>query len=73
MLQYFYVDIVENYKLLDEAQISRGTNRKGLIAACIYIACKKRNVPRSAKEIAEIYDLKVNEMTRGCKKFLEIM
>ena len=29
-------DAKENYKLLDESQISRGSNRKGLIAACIY-------------------------------------
>lgn len=61
------------YKLLSETKISRGSNRKGLMGACIYIACKLEAVPRSAKEVAEIYDLKVNEMTRGVKKFLEIM
>ena len=66
-------DAKENYKLLDEAQISRGTNRKGLIAACIYIACKKRNVPRSAKEIAKIFNLSITSMTRGCKQFMHIM
>ena len=66
-------DAKENYKLLDEAQISRGTNRKGLIAACIYIACKKRNVPRSAKEIAKIFSLSITNMTRGCKHFQHIM
>ena len=69
--------IIENaksmYKQLSEAQISRGANRRGLMASCIYIACKMENVPRSAKEIADIYDLKVSEMTRGCKKFIEIM
>lgn len=69
--------IIENaklmYKKLSEAQISRGANRRGLMASCIYISCKMEGVPRSAKEIAAIYDLKVNEMTRGCKKFLEIM
>lgn len=69
--------IIENaksmYKQLSEAQISRGANRRGLMASCIYIACKMENVPRSAKEIADIYDLKVSEMTKGCKKFIEIM
>ena len=45
----------------------------GLMAACIYISCKIEKVPRSAKEVAVIYDLKVSEMTKGCKKFLEIM
>ena len=66
-------DAKENYKLLDESQISRGSNRKGLIAACIYNACKKRCVPRSAKEIAKIFNLNITNMTRGCKHFMDIM
>ena len=60
------------YKVLSEARISRGANRKGLIASCIYQSCKNKKVPRSAKEIAEIFKLDIKNMTRGCKKFLEI-
>ena len=66
-------DAKRMYKTLSETRISRGTNRKGLEAACIYIACKLRGVPRSAKEIALMFDLKISAMTRGCKKFQEIM
>ena len=61
------------YKVLSEHRISRGSNRKGLIASCIYIACKTKGVPRSAKEVAEIFKLKITSMTKGCKKFMEIM
>ena len=61
------------YKNISETQISRGSNRKGIIASCIYKACKLKNVPRSAKEIAEIFELNVTHMTKGCKKFDEIM
>lgn len=61
------------YKSISETQISRGANRKGIIASCIYKACKLKNVPRSAKEIADIFQLNVTNMTRGCKKFDEIM
>lgn len=60
------------YKVLSEAKISRGSNRKGLIASCIYMACKKGNVPRSAKEIADMFDLDITVMTNGCKNFIEI-
>lgn len=60
------------YKVLSEAKISRGSNRKGLIASCIYIACKKGDVPRSAKEIADMFNLDITVMTNGCKKFIEI-
>jgi transcription initiation factor TFIIB len=61
------------YKKIAESKISRGANRKGLIASCIYKACKIKNVPRSHKEIANIFDINVTHMTKGCKKFDEIM
>ena len=61
------------YKKIAESKISRGANRKGLIAACIYKACKLKNVPRSHKEIATMFDIAVTHMTKGCKKFDEIM
>tara|TARA_Y100000389_G_scaffold201753_1_gene245243 strand:- start:716 stop:1450 length:735 start_codon:yes stop_codon:yes gene_type:complete len=61
------------YKQLSETKISRGENRNGLIASSIYMSCKNNGVPRSAKEIASIFNLSITTMTRGCKKFHEIL
>ena len=61
------------YKRISEAKITRGENRSGLIASSIYMACKRNNVPRSAKEIAKIFNLRCTTMTRGCKRFQEIL
>ena len=61
------------YKQVSEAKISRGDNRSGLIASSIYVSCKNNKVPRSTKEIAKIFNLKTATLTRGCKKFQEIM
>jgi transcription initiation factor TFIIB len=61
------------YKKVSESRISRGENRSGLIATSIYMSCKSNNVPRSTKEIAKIFNLKSTTMTRGCKKFNDIM
>jgi transcription initiation factor TFIIB len=61
------------YKKISETKISRGDNRNGLIASSIYMSCKNNGVPRSAKEIATIFNLSITTMTRGCKKFHEIM
>jgi len=60
------------YKKISETKISRGSNRNGIIAACIAIACKKEQVPRSNKEIAEICGINLQTMSRGIKKFKEI-
>lgn len=61
------------YKKISEMKITRGDNRSGLIASSIYMSCKTNNVPRSAKEIAKIFNLKTTTMTKGCKKFQEIL
>lgn len=61
------------YQKLSAISISRGANRKGLIAACVYTACKNNDVPRSAKEIAYMFNIKVNILTKGTKKLMNIM
>ncbi len=61
------------YNSISEIKISRGSNRDGIIAACVYFACKECNVPRASKEIAEIFDIDITIMTKGCKSFQEIM
>lgn len=61
------------YKAVSEHKISRGDNRHGLIASSVYIACKKNGVPRSSKEIAKIFNISATTMTKGCKKFQEII
>lgn len=61
------------YKDLSQLKIYRGDNRKGLIASSIYMSCKKNNVPRSQKEIAKIFNLKPTTMTKGCKRFQDLM
>ena len=61
------------YSNISEIKISRGSNRAGIIAACVYFSCKECDVPRSSKEIAEIFDINITVMTKGCKNFHEIM
>lgn len=61
------------YKRISELKLSRGNNREGLIASSIYMSCKKNMVPRSAKEIAKMFNLSVSVMTEGRKKFDDLM
>ena len=61
------------YTIISQTKISRGSNRKGIIAACVYFACKECNVPRSSKEISEMFNIKIPVMTKGVKKCQEII
>ena len=59
--------IIYHKKILDYEQTFRGDNKDGLIAASIYIACRINDNPRTAKEIATIFNLDVTSATQGCK------
>ena len=60
------------YRNISETKISRGSNRIGIIAACIYYACKECGVPRSTGELSALFNIDSKVMTKGCKKFTEI-
>ena len=53
--------------------IIRGVNRKQIIAACFYFGAVLQKAPRSVKEVADIFDLELKQVTKGCRKFLETM
>jgi len=61
------------YKIISNTKISRGSNRIGIKAATVYFACKECNVPRSSKEIADIFNINITIMTKGIKKCQEIL
>lgn len=51
--------------------IIRGKNRTGLMAACIFYACKRRGETKSLKEIAKLFGLESSCVNRGCKNFIK--
>jgi hypothetical protein len=51
--------------------IMRCINRRSMIASCVFYACKMQKEPRSPKEIADIYDLEIKHVHRGCRKILD--
>ena len=60
-------DAIRYHKMVTEKKTFRGLNRDGIIAASIYIACRINQNPRTAKEIAQMFNLDVTSATRGCK------
>lgn len=53
--------------------IVRGVNRTALMAAAVYYGAKMQKQPRSPKEIADVFGLKLKYMNRGRKKFLTLI
>lgn len=61
------------YKETTDYHLFRGVNRKGLYAYCLYHTCKKKNVPRSIKEISKIFGLNSHVMTKGHTAFNKVL
>ena len=61
------------YSNISDVKISRGNNRKGIIVACVFNACKECDVPRSVKELSTMFNISPKILTRGCKNYIEIV
>jgi len=57
------------YKRASEKKISRGENKEGLIASCIYYACLLNKIPRSPKEVAKMFHIDPYILTKGNARF----
>lgn len=61
------------YTIVSQIKITRGNNRKGLTAACVFYSCKNCGVPRSSREISQLFSLNPIIVTKGIKLFQELM
>jgi len=61
------------HKRISEHKTFRSLNRDGVVGASIYISCKIHNCPRTAKEIATIFNLDNTSATKGCKNAVSII
>ena len=64
--------LVLHKKIIGEKTF-RGINRHGIIAASVYISCRLNNFPRTARELAEIFNLDSTSATKGCKNAVSIL
>ena len=60
-------------KRIGKNRIMRCINLRSMIAACVFYACKLQGEPRSPKEIADIWELEIKHINKGCRKFLEFI
>ena len=61
------------YKKTAEKKISRGENKEGLIASCIYHSCLVNEVPRSSKEIAKMFNITHVTLNKGNSRFQQLL
>jgi transcription initiation factor TFIIB len=55
------------FKDADESRIFRGKSQEALIAGCVFLACRRNNVPRSFREVMELTKVSKKEIGRTFK------
>jgi transcription initiation factor TFIIB len=60
-------------KMFKFEQSFRGNNKTGIICASLYISFKINDVPRTAKEIATIFNVNIKIVIQGCKNAYNII
>lgn len=53
--------------------ITRGYNREGIVASCLFIACRRNNETHSTKEIARYFNIDERDVNKGLRSLLSIM
>ncbi len=68
------IDDAKNlYKQASEKKISRGDNKEGLIASCIYHACLINKIPKSSKDIAAMFNISHVTLNKGNTRFQTLL
>lgn len=67
------INDLKNPKNSEKHVIIRGINRLGIIAACVFNGAIMQNMPRSPKEISEIFGIPEKQVTKGCRKLKELL
>jgi transcription initiation factor TFIIB len=60
------------FQIISEKYTTRGAKRKGLIAACVYYACKMDGSPKDPPLIAELFDIRPKDLSTGIRTFQTI-
>jgi transcription initiation factor TFIIB len=64
---------IKLYNDINSRKITRGDNRAGIIAACLYYSCKMNGAHRTTLEISQMFNIESSIVTKGTKDFNDIL
>jgi transcription initiation factor TFIIB len=62
-----------NINQISKSVIIRGKNRKGIYGAVVYYGAQLQGFARTQEEVAEMFSINMETMTKGCRKFMDLM
>lgn len=60
------------YQIINQKYSTRGVKRTGLIAACVYYACKIDGSPKDPSVIADLFKIRNKDLSTGIRIFISV-
>ena len=61
------------YRKFNEGKLTRGAVRSGIKANCVLYACRLSNIPRTTKEIADMFGIQGRDLSRTTQMFKDVI
>ena len=61
------------YKKFNDKKLTRGAVRTGIKANCVLFACRMSKIPRTTKEISDMFSVQPKDLSRTSQMFKEVM
>ena len=61
------------YRKFNTEKLTRGAVRSGIKANCVLYACRMSKIPRTTKEIADMFSIKSRDLSRTTEMFKSVM
>jgi transcription initiation factor TFIIB len=64
-------DIAYMYRKVEHSGLTRGRTIRGMLVACVYIACRRSGHPRTLKDISTKSNTKRKDLAKNCRLVME--
>lgn len=72
-ISVYIVELAEKYYTLLGSKSNKRITKDNFMAACLYYTCRDKNNIKTYIEVANIFNIKSKNMTKGCNIFRELL
>ena len=64
-------EIAYTYRKVEDSGLVRGRTIRGMLVACVYVACRESGHPRTLKDISVKSNIKRKDIAKNCRLVME--
>jgi transcription initiation factor TFIIB len=64
-------EIAYMYRKVEDRGLVRGRTIRGMLVACVYVACRRGGLPRTLKDVSDKSNIKRKDIAKNCRLIME--